>query len=85
MIAGMKASKIAISLDGELAEEVRHAAAADGKSVSAWLADAARAELRHKALEAFFNEWQREHGAFTEEELERAESELGLSPRSPAR
>ncbi len=48
----MAVKKITISLDAELAEGIRTAAAREGVNVSAWMAEAAAAELRHRrALE----------------------------------
>ena len=39
---------------------------------------AAEVKLRAEALGDFLDEWEREHGALTAQELERAERELGL-------
>lgn len=77
----------------ELREAVREAADEAGLSLSEWLAQAAEANLRadgqarileeaaHKrrmeGLGKFLDEWQAEHGAFTEEEMARARRDLG--------
>ncbi len=45
------------------------AATADGVSVSAWMTDAARRTLKIRDGLAAVGDWEREHGAFSEEEL----------------
>jgi len=74
----MKVDKMSISFEAELGDEVRAAAAKAGKAVSSWLAEAASAKLRSEALAHFLDDWEREHGALTMNELNRAESELGF-------
>jgi len=69
---------VSISLEPELAEEVREAASTAGESLSGWLAAAARARLRREALESFLDDWESRSGALTVEELAQAEKELGL-------
>ena len=77
----------------ELREAVREAADEAGLSLSEWLAQAAEAKIRadgqarileeaaHKrrmeGLGKFLDEWQAEHGAFTEEEMAGARRDLG--------
>jgi hypothetical protein len=39
---------------------------------------------RNRALDAFLAEWQREHGPFTEEEMEIARRELGIVSKGHA-
>jgi hypothetical protein len=73
----MTTSRIAISLDAELAEQIREAA--DGGTVSGWLADAAQRKLRAQGLQAVVTDWEAEHGAFTAAERDRARRELGLT------
>ena len=74
----MKADKMSISLEGELADAVRAAARKAGKGLSAWVAEAAMAKLRNEGLRELLDEWEVEHGPITVEELARAEKELGL-------
>jgi 3-oxoacyl-ACP reductase-like protein len=81
---------MSISFAPELGDAVREAAERAGMTLSAWLAEAARAKLRaeedeqeaHKrrmqGLNEFLDEWEAEHGAFTEEELAAAAREMGL-------
>lgn len=80
----MGVSKLSISFDAELGDEVRQAAQRAGVPVSTWLADAARAKLRSEAFVDFLAAWEREHGALTEDELREAEEALGLRAKSPA-
>jgi hypothetical protein len=77
----VKVSKLSISLERELGEHVYAAAEAEGLSVSAWLARAAAAELRRKALGEYLADWQRKHGKLTAAELEQARSDLGYPAR----
>ena len=66
----MTVARIAISLDSELAREVKRAA---GKQpTSAWLADAARRKLRAERLLDVIADWETDHGAIDEAELVRA-------------
>ncbi len=48
---------------------VREAAEADEQNVSAWLADAARRQLAARGLRDVVATWEREHGAFSDDEL----------------
>jgi hypothetical protein len=80
----MKVDKLSISFEPELGDAVRSAAAQAGKPVSSWLAEAAASKLRADALAEFLASWETEHGAFTAEEIARAERELGLTPGQSA-
>ncbi len=80
----MKVDKLSISLDPELGDAIRSAAAEAGKPVSAWLAEAAASKLRAEALARFLEGWETEHGALTADELARAERELGVAEHNPA-
>jgi len=89
--------KMSVSLAPELDHAVREAAGRAGMSLSAWLAQAAEAKLRQdrdgrileqaaqerrsEALRAYLDEWQAEHGAFTEEEMARARRKRELGDR----
>jgi hypothetical protein len=77
-----------------IGEAAREAAAREGKSFDNWLATAvelklrtdedaenlkrAEHERRMRGLGEFLDEWEAEHGAFTDEEMARASRELGL-------
>jgi hypothetical protein len=80
----VKVDKLSISLDPELGDAVRSAAARAGQPVSSWLAEAAAGKLRAEALAEFLDGWEAEHGGLTAEELARAERELGVTGREPA-
>ena len=69
-IGTMPAEKLAISFAAPLAADVRLAAAqqTDG-NVSAWLAEAAREQLRQMHLKAAIEAYEAEHGVITEDEL----------------
>ncbi len=72
----MTIARLAISVDTDLADRIRDAA--EGGTVSGWLADAAERKLRAQGLLAVVADWQAEHGAFTPAERRRARRELGL-------
>jgi hypothetical protein len=92
--------RMSVALAPELWEEVRAAADRAGKSPDDWFADAAEAKLRaeedaatiedaarrkrHQALGEYLDEWEAEHGAFTEEELAETAEKLGW-PWPPGR
>jgi hypothetical protein len=76
----MTTARLAISVDSDLAERIREAA--DGGTVSGWLADAAERKLRAQGLGEVVADWQAEHGAFTEAERRRARRELGVVAES---
>jgi hypothetical protein len=79
----MRVDKMSISLDADLGAAIRDAARRAGRGVSGWLADAAADRLRAEALAAFLDEWEREHGALTPDELARAEQDLRKRPWDP--
>jgi len=67
----MTVARLAVSLDPELAAEIRRAA---GKQpTSAWLADAARRKLRAEGLLRAVGAWESEHGELSDAELRAAE------------
>lgn len=69
----MGVEKMSVSFDLELGEAIRTAAGAAGDSVSAWLARAARDQLRLEALGQAVAAWEDKYGQLTEAELEAAE------------
>ena len=81
-----------MSLPAELAEAIDKAAADDGTTFSAWLADTAAHRLRLEAGRRGLAAWETEHGPLTPEELAdglaRARAALGRrgsrSRRRPA-
>lgn len=70
MPRGNRSPKIAITVQPDVHRDV--AAAAQGVSVSAWMTDAARRALKIREGLAAVAEWEAEHGALTDEELEQA-------------
>jgi hypothetical protein len=80
----MRVDKMSISFDVRLGDNVRHAAEKAGKPLSTWLAEAAATKLRAEALSDFLDDWEAEHGAPTEEELEQARRSLKLPSRRPS-
>lgn len=56
--------------------QVRRAAAASGQTVSAWIAEAAADRVGLQGLDQLVADWQANNGAFSEEELARADAIL---------
>lgn len=73
---GNPAVKLAVTVDADVHAKVLDAAAAEGTSVSAWLTAAARRALLLRDGLAAVAEWEAEHGAFTEKELEAARKSI---------
>jgi hypothetical protein len=81
---------MSISFAPELGDAVREAAERAGMTLSAWLAEAAKAKLRAEedeqeaherrmqGLGEYLDEYEAEYGAFTEEQLARAARKLGV-------
>ncbi len=80
----MKSDKMSISLPADLAAQVREAARSAGVPLSRWVADAAAQRARFEAFDRFLEEWEREHGPITAEELRQAE-ERWLAARTSGR
>ena len=70
--------KLSVSMERELGDEVREAAASSGSSLSSWIAEAARERLRRTAWEEWLADWETENGTLTTDELTRAARRLGL-------
>jgi hypothetical protein len=72
MPRGAPALKLAITVDRDVHAKVVRAVRAEHTSVSAWMTNAARRALLVRDGLAAVAEWEADHGAFTEAELERA-------------
>jgi hypothetical protein len=83
MPRGNPARKLAITVDAGVHARVVRAARKKKVSVSAWLTEAARRSLRAEDGLAAVDEWEAEHGAFTEEELEEARRQVRRKHASP--
>lgn len=68
MPRGNPAIKMAITVDSDVHAGIVAAAEEAGLSVSAWMTQAARKELRRLDGLAAMAEYEAEHGAFTEDE-----------------
>lgn len=77
--------KRSISLPPDLDDAIEHAAAADGTTVSAWLAETAAHRLKLDAGRGAIAAWEQEHGPLTADELaeglDRARRLLGRNSR----
>jgi hypothetical protein len=72
--------KLAVTVDADVHAKVVDAAQAAGTSVSAWLTAAARRALLARDGLLAVAEWEAEHGALTEAELEAARSRIARRP-----
>lgn len=79
----MAVDRITITVADATSTEIRAAAAEAGMTVSAWIVDACGDRLRNQKLGRFLDEWEAEHGAFSEKEIEDAARRLGLDRSSP--
>ena len=70
MPRGRPAIKPAITVDRDVHEDVVRAASEERVSVSAWMTAAARRSLRIRDGLAAVEEWEAQHGAFTNQELD---------------
>lgn len=88
MPRGRPSPKLAITVDPDIHQQVRDAAAEDRVSVSAWMTQAARSALAVRDGLSAVAEWEAEHGALTDAELADARREvvtqLGLARRPSA-
>ena len=64
----MAVERLTISLDADLAEAIRVAAAAGAENVSSWIADASRRRLSREGLRAVIKDWEAENGPVTADE-----------------
>jgi hypothetical protein len=67
----MTAQKLSISMESSLLKLARDAASEEGVSLSTWLAEAARARARRRALREALDDHARRHGAISVEDAER--------------
>ena len=74
----MAVDRFSVTMDPELGEAVRAAASQSRTSISEWLAAAAADRLRNQLLGAALDAWEKEDGAFAEDELETAAERLGM-------
>lgn len=72
----MAVKKISIALDPDVAEAAALAAGAREQSLSAWLNDAARSQLRIEDGLRAVAEWEADHGVLTDEERAAADAVL---------
>jgi hypothetical protein len=90
MPRGNPSPKLAITMDPDVHESVRTAAARDRISISAWMTRAAREALQRRAGLAAVAQWEAQHGLLTENEMtearRRVRSQLGAkrAARLPA-
>lgn len=77
MMLCMSSKRLTVTFDHELAAAVREAADDESRSMSAWLADAARSRLKTRGLRAVVAEFEALHGPITDEDRSLARKKLG--------
>lgn len=75
----VQVDRFSVTMEPELGQAVRDAAARSGVSVSRWLSRAAADHLRNEVLGAALDAWEAESGPFTDDELDAAARVLGVS------
>ncbi len=86
MPRGKPSPKLAITVDPEVHEDILAAATQDGLSVSAWLTIAAHEALQRRAGLASIAQWEKQHGRFTDEEMDEARRNvIAQQLKSPSR
>lgn len=82
MPRGNPSPKLAITVDPKVHQKILAEAAREGMSVSAWMTSAAREVLHRRAGLAAVSEWEKQHGAFTEQELDDARRSVAAQLRT---
>lgn len=85
MPRGNPSPKLAITVDPAVHQQVLAAAASEGLSVSAWMTEAARRALLVRDGRRAVREWEAEHGALTDAELDAARRRVADELIAPAR
>lgn len=65
----VKVDRLSVTMDPDLGQAVREAAARSKVSVSHWLSEAAADHLRNELLGAALDAWEAQAGPFTDDEL----------------
>jgi hypothetical protein len=82
MPRGNPSPKLAITVDPYIHEQVVAAAAEEGVSISAWMTAAARRALLVRDGLLAVAEWERDHGALTDAELDAARARVAAELES---
>ncbi|MBL8213861.1 MAG: toxin-antitoxin system HicB family antitoxin [Bryobacterales bacterium] len=85
MPRGNPSPKLAITVDPDVHKRILAAAAKEGVSLSAWMTEAARDALKIRAGLEAVAEWEKEHGAFTQEELNEERVRVRAQLKKPRR
>ena len=85
MPRGNPSPKLAITVDPDIHESILAAAARDRMSVSAWITAAAREALQRRAGLAAVDQWEKQHGRFTAEEIDEARRSVRAQLRTSRR
>ena len=78
MLVCMNVDRLSITLDPRLGAAARRAAKRAKVSLSTWIAEATADRVRNEALGQVLDQWEREDGTFSSQELAAAAEALGL-------
>lgn len=76
--------RVTVSLPAQVRQAAQQIAESTGTSFSAVVTSALESWMRGRLADAWLADYQAEHGAFTEEELERLATEAGVPYLPPA-
>lgn len=68
---GARAKKVSITVDERVLREVEREARRAGRTLSAHVTDALSRDLRRRRLQELIDEFERDHGAISDDELAR--------------
>lgn len=83
MPRGNPSPKLAITVDPKVHEKILAEAEREGVSVSAWMTNAAREVLQRREGLAAIATWEKQHGAFSAEEMDDARRRVAAQLRKP--
>ena len=70
-----RVAKVSLTVDEDVLRDVKKQARRAGRTLSAEVTAALARDVRRRRLQAVIEEYEREHGAISEEELERARAQ----------
>ncbi|MGH8907243.1 MAG: YlcI/YnfO family protein [Egibacteraceae bacterium] len=75
-MSAVSKKKIAVSVDPDVLAAISEEVKAEGTSISGFVNAACASEIRSRRLLRAIRQWEAEHGEITDEELQRAWTEL---------
>ncbi len=85
MIMCMSTERVTVSLPSDIRQAAQRVAESSGVPFSAVVNDALASWLRSKLVDAWLLDFEKEHGAFTEDELQALATETGIPYLPPTK